>query len=388
MCLATIGAWHNENVQSVVAQDAADSTQRTAWNDMSRSMPAMEPVGSVVDLFCGVGGLSHGFRLEGFSIACGYDIDEDCRFPFEQNNCAPFVNCDVARIDAAEVAQRFDPRLPKILAGCAPCQPFSSYSRGRGKPQWSLLKDFARLAAAVEPDIVTMENVPQLVRFQGGEGFSKFVETLRECGYSVKHQIVQCTDFGIPQSRSRLVLIASKLGEPILPNATHGPSDCPTVRDVIGDLPALGAGHVDSDDPIHRTSIMSDLNLRRIRASRPGGTWRDWPQDLVAECHRKDAGRQYFAVYGRMEWDQPAPTITTQFHGFGNGRFGHPEQDRALSIREGALLQTFPRDFVFVPRGKSIRITALGRMIGNAVPVTLGRVIAHSIKAHLTGDSS
>lgn len=385
MRLTTFGAWHNENVQSVATQDAADSTQRTAWNHVSRPVPATEPVGSVVDLFCGVGGLSHGFRLEGFSIACGYDIDGDCRYPFEQNNGAPFVSSDVARIDPSEVGQRFDPHLPKILAGCAPCQPFSSYSRGRGKPQWSLLNDFARLAEAVEPDIVTMENVPQLVRFRGGAGFSEFVEALRKSGYSVKHGIVRCTDFGIPQSRSRLVLIGSKLGEPALPQATHAPSECPTVRDVIGDLPALGAGHADKDDPIHRTSIMSDLNLRRIRASRPGGTWRDWPTDLVAECHRKDAGRQYFAVYGRMEWDQPAPTITTQFHGFGNGRFGHPEQDRALSIREGALLQTFPRNYAFVPRGEAIRITALGRMIGNAVPVALGRVIARSIKAHLAG---
>ena len=373
---------------SVVTWDVEGSPKGPAGNDAPQAVSAKQPVGSVVDLFCGIGGLSHGFRLEGFSIACGYDIDGDCRYPFEKNNGAPFINLDVARIDPAEVAQRFEPGLPRILAGCAPCQPFSSYSRGRGKPQWSLLKDFARLAVAVEPDFVTMENVPQLVRFRGGDGFSEFVKTLRKSGYRVKHEIVRCTDFGIPQSRSRLVLIASKLDEPTLPKATHELSECPTVKDVIGDLPALGAGQADKDDPIHRTSVMSDLNLRRIRASRPGGTWRDWPTDLVAACHRKDAGRQYFAVYGRMEWNQPAPTITTQFHGFGNGRFGHPEQDRALSIREGALLQTFPRDYAFVPQGEAIRITALGRMIGNAVPVTLSRAIARSIKAQLAGNSS
>ena len=385
MCRTVADAWHNENVQSVVTWDAEDSAKCPARDDAHRPAPAKRPVGSVVDLFCGIGGLSHGFRLEGFSIACGYDIDEDCRYPFEKNNGAPFINLDVAQIDPAEVAQRFEPGLPRILAGCAPCQPFSSYSRGRGKPQWSLLKDFARLAVAVKPDIVTMENVPQLVRFRGGEGFSEFVRTLRTSGYAVKHEIVRCSDFGIPQSRSRLVLIASKLDEPTLPTPTHDLNECPTVKDVIGDLPPLGAGQADKDDPIHRTSVMSALNLRRIRASRPGGTWRDWPTDLVATCHRKDAGRQYFAVYGRMEWNQPAPTITTQFHGFGNGRFGHPEQDRALSIREGALLQTFPRNYVFVPDGEAIRITALGRMIGNAVPVTLGRAIARSIKAQLAG---
>lgn len=115
----------------------------------------------------------------------------------------------------------------------------------------------------------------------------------------------------------------------------------------------------------------------------PGGTWRDWPEELVADCHKRKTGRGYSGVYGRMEWGEPSPTVTTQFYGFGNGRFGHPEQDRGLSLREGAILQGFPSDYSFVPDGERVRVKALGRLIGNAVPVELGRVIGESILDHL-----
>ena len=124
-------------------------------------------------------------------------------------------------------------------------------------------------------------------------------------------------------------------------------------------------------------------NVKRMLASRPGGSWRDWDDDLVTPCHRRETGQGYSSVYGRMKWDEPAPTITTQFFGFGNGRFGHPEQDRAISLREGALIQTFPQDYAFVPEGQKVEIKTLGRLIGNAVPVSLGRAIARRIRAHL-----
>jgi len=118
----------------------------------------------------------------------------------------------------------------------------------------------------------------------------------------------------------------------------------------------------------------------------PGGTWRDWPKHLVAECHRECSGQTYPSVYGRMEWDKPAPTMTTQCFGFGNGRFGHPEQDRAISLREAAILQSFPRKYKFVADGGEVQMKVLGRLIGNAVPVELGRAIARSIKSHLSSD--
>ena len=341
------------------------------------------PVGTVVDLFCGAGALSHGFLLEGFLISCGYDIDEACRFPFEKNNKSPFVRRDVAEIDHVELATEFSPELPRILIGCAPCQPFSRYSQGREDPKWRLLEDFARLVVDVRPDIVTMENVPQLARFKDGRVFDDFVGTLRAVGYHVRWMMARCLDFGVPQDRSRLVLIGSKHGEPSLPARTRAPDDYATVLQTIGDMSPLKAGQVNAIDRLHCASGLSELNLRRIRASLPGGTWRDWPPNLVAECHRKDTGRSYASVYGRMRWDRPSPTITTQFYGFGNGRFGHPEQDRALSLREGAMLQTFPCDYAFVQPSEAIHFTNIGRMIGNAVPVQLARAVARAIKDHL-----
>jgi DNA (cytosine-5)-methyltransferase 1 len=131
------------------------------------------------------------------------------------------------------------------------------------------------------------------------------------------------------------------------------------------------------------SSIASSTNKRRIRSARPGGTWQDWDTDLVAHCHKARTGKGYVSVYGRMGWDEPAPTITTQFHGFGNSRFGHPEQDRAISLREGAILQSFPETYEFVGPGDPIHFSNVGRMIGNAVPVLLARAIARSIRAHL-----
>lgn len=343
------------------------------------------PAGTVVDLFCGAGALSHGFLLEGFPIACGYDIDEACRFPFEENNEAPFVRRDVADIRRGELDREFAPGLPRILIGCAPCQPFSLYSQGREDPKWKLLDDFARLVVDTGPDVVTMENVPQLVRFKGGGVFEAFVETLRANGYRVEWTIASCADFGVPQDRARLVLIGSRHGDPLLPEPTHAPEKYVTVAQTIGDMPPLAAGGTDPVDRLHCASRMSALNFKRIRASRPGGTWRDWPPDLVAECHRRKKGRGYASVYGRMRWDRPAPTITTQFHGFGNGRFGHPKQDRALSLREGAMLQSFPRGYAFVPPCETVHFKTIGRLIGNAVPVELARAVARAIEVHLRG---
>ena len=130
-------------------------------------------------------------------------------------------------------------------------------------------------------------------------------------------------------------------------------------------------------------SRLSPTNLKRIRQSTPGGTWRDWDEELQLECHKKESGKTYPSVYGRMSWDEPSPTITTQFYGYGNGRFGHPEQDRALSLREGAILQSFPPDYVFIDNEHPSNRREIGIHIGNAVPVELGRAIGLSIQQHL-----
>ena len=341
------------------------------------------PTTSVVDLFCGAGGLSHGFLLEGFDIAAGFDVDENCRYPFEANNDAPLYPDDVAELTGERINAAFGEASTRVLVGCAPCQPFSKYSQGRIDDRWSLLDEFARLIVESEPDVVSMENVPRLCKFDDGKVFDRFVRVLRNADYFVDWSIAYCPDYGIPQSRSRLVLLASRLGEPGILAKTHIPEEYVTVADAIGGLPPIEAGAVDVADPLHRASALSTRNAERIRASRPGGNWRDWDPELVTECHRKASGKGYSSVYGRMRWDDPSPTMTTQFFGFGNGRFGHPEQDRAISLREGAILQSFPPDYRFVEADGEVRMKTIGRLIGNAVPVGLGRTVAKTVHSHL-----
>ena len=335
-----------------------------------------------VDLFCGAGGLTHGFVLEGLPVAAGIDLDPACRFPYEANNRAKFVERDISKITAAELKALFGNAKLTILAGCAPCQPFSTYAQRYeldGKDgKWGLLYEFARLAKETSPDVITMENVPTVAKHAV---FHDFVDTLKQLGYKVWFDVVDSSKYGVPQMRRRMVLLASKHGDIKMIDPTHLKPK--TVRQAIGRLRPLLAGEAAPRDKLHVTASLSNKNLQRIKLSKPGGTWRDWPEHLIADCHRSDSGRTYPSVYGRMQWNKPAPTMTTQCYGFGNGRFGHPEQDRAISLREAAILQSFPRDYAFVPKDGQVSFTELGRLIGNAVPVDLGRAIARSIKTHL-----
>ena len=218
------------------------------------------------------------------------------------------------------------------------------------------------------------------------EVYTEFLELLKKLGYHVMHKIVDCSLYGLPQQRRRMVLVASLLGPIELIEPTHQ-RKLNTVRKAIENLPPISAGESLPSDALHSASTLSDLNLKSIRASKPGGTWRDWPDHLRAKCHRRHTGKTYPSVYGRMEWDVPAPTLTTQFFGFGNGRFGHPDQDRAISLREGAILQGFSESYSFLPDDSPIYFRTLGRMIGNAVPVTPGTVIGRSIQQHLNNST-
>lgn len=335
-------------------------------------------LGEVVDLFCGVGALSHGLLKSGFDIKAGYDTDSRCKFAFEKNNKAEFYARDVSKLTASEISSHFSGKLPSVLAGCAPCQPFSTYKQRYAEdPQWGLVEKFAQLAVQVQPDFVTMENVPALERYKEGQVFQRFVATLEEGGYSVAWTIAKCEEFGVPQRRRRLVLIASRTGQATV--LTAGRTAAVSVKKAIGKLPPLSAGQSDSTDKLHVASALSDLNLKRIRASKPGGTWRDWPPELLAECHRKPSGKTYSGVYARMVWDEPSPTMTTQCYGYGNGRFGHPEQDRAITLREAAILQSFPANYQFLPKSEVPSVREVGRWIGNAVPVKLGEAIGKQI---------
>ena len=352
---------------------------------------------SVVDIFCGVGGLTHGFVKEGFNVVAGLDCDPSCRYAFEHNNQAAFIHAKIEDVRAKDIIALYPERHIKVLVGCAPCQDYSKYTQKnrindqeleRNEPiqrseKWKLLEKFADIIEGVNPEVVSMENVPELVTFKDGAVFRAFVERLESSGYTVTYDPVYCPDYGIPQERMRLVLFASKFGGiPLIPK-THKRGGYTTVKATISALPPIEAGETCSGDRLHQASRLSDTNLKRIRASTPGGSWRDWPEDLIADCHKKESGKTYVSVYGRMKWTEPAPTITTQFYGFGNGRFGHPEQNRAISLREGALLQTFPATYEFVDPNEELHIKVVGRHIGNAVPVDLGRVIARSIKRHL-----
>ncbi len=339
-----------------------------------------------VDLFCGVGGLTHGLRKAGVEVTAGYDIDPACEWPFETNNgIAKFHKVDVAELMGETLKKHFesDEDSISLLAGCAPCQPFSTYSlnkTGDTDRRWSMLEHFGRLVAEVRPTLVTMENVPQVRKH---EVFRNFVETLEGAGYSTSVHVVKCDEYGIPQSRTRLVLLASLLGKVELRARDPRRDKQRTVRSAIGGLERLTAGASSKLDPIHRTSTLSEMNFKRILAATPGGSWRDWDPKLIAPCHKEETGKTFPGVYGRMEWDKPAPTITTQFFGFGNGRFGHPQQNRALSLREGAILQTFPPSYKFVKKNDPVHTKTVGRLIGNAVPVRLGQIIGESLTQHV-----
>ncbi|MBQ8783637.1 MAG: DNA cytosine methyltransferase [Clostridia bacterium] len=338
----------------------------------------------VVDLFCGVGGLTRGLLDAELDVIAGFDIDPTCQFTYEYNNHVDYHLRNIRDVNGDEINALYDQDAVKILVGCAPCQPFSQMrfklrDANERDEKYDLLLEFGRLIEEVQPTIISMENVPKI---RETDVYNTFLEILSRNGYHVSSQVVYCPNYGIPQTRRRFVLVASLLGQINIVPPTHNPQDV-HVRDFIENLPELAAGAVDPDDPMHRSAALTDRNLRRIRASVPGGTWRDWPENLRCACHRRDSGQTYSSVYGRMTWEQIGPTITTQFFSYGTGRYGHPEQDRALSLREGALLQTFPRNYNFINPEQPFIFGDIARHIGNAVPVRLGEIIGISIINHL-----
>lgn len=343
---------------------------------------------AIVDLFCGIGGLSHGFVKEGFNVVAGIDIDDTCKFAFESNNNSKFISKSITEVTAIEVDKLFENSKTKILVGCAPCQPFSSYTfKDTGKKdneKWKLLYEFQRLIMSIKPDIVSMENVSQLINFKKEPVFKDFIATLEKEGYFVHFEIVNSPEYGIPQNRKRLVLLASKLGPIDLIPKTHTKNTFVTVMDAIGELPSIRDGEFHPKDRLHFARKLSPKNKLRIQNTPYGGSWKDWPEDIKLECHKKESGKSYPSVYGRMKWEEPSPTMTTHCIGYGNGRFGHPEQNRAISLREASILQSFPKDYKFFDNDEEFSTVMVARQIGNAVPVRLGEIIAQSIKKHLS----
>lgn len=336
---------------------------------------------NAIDLFCGVGGLTHGLEQSGINVVAGIDNEQSCEFAYNTNNKAKFIHGDIKKIDSNEIDNLYPKDTDiKILVGCAPCQPFSSYSHRYKKDgvfgeNMDLLDYFGKYVDDIKPDYVSMENVPQMAKTPV---FDDFIEVLKKNNYKIDWNIIYAPDYGVPQNRRRLILVASKSSEIKLPSPLYNKMEYPNVKDTIGNLPKIKAGETDKDDSLHTSRNLTEINLRRIKQSKQGGTWEDWDEELILDAHKKSTGNSYKSVYGRMKWNEPAPTITTQFIGYGNGRFGHPEQNRALSLREGALLQTFPQKYKF-SEGKVNSTAAIAKQIGNAVPVRLGEIIGETI---------
>lgn len=253
-------------------------------------MPTKNKIG-VIDLFCGIGGLSHGMYKEGLDIIAGFDIDDTCKYAYEKNNKSTFYNQDIKTVTKEQISSLFKGYDIKVLAGCAPCQPFSSYAfkvKDKDKNKYDLLYEFGRIVEEVLPDIVTMENVAQILSFKQKPVLSDFVNLLERNQYHVDFKIVYCPDYGIPQTRKRIVLLASRLGEINLIPSTHKKKNYKTVRQTIGKLPPIEAGEICPTDPLHRARSLSELNLKRIRATPIKGSWRDWDKDLILNCHKQD----------------------------------------------------------------------------------------------------
>ncbi|HXN53151.1 MAG TPA: DNA cytosine methyltransferase [Candidatus Acidoferrum sp.] len=343
----------------------------------------------VVDVFCGVGGLTHGLVLEGFNVVAGVDNDKSCKYAFEKNNRATFIHKDIGKFSSSELRKLYADSARQILIGCAPCQPFSSLNK-KGSAyknqdvRWQPLYRFIKLIEDVKPDVVSMENVPDLANENKYPIFREFTQRLQAAGYQFTVKTVDVSRYGVPQRRKRLVMLASRLGEISLIKETHDEGNIVTVRQSIKRLRPIRDGQVDPADPLHRASKLSPLNKKRIAATpKNGGGAKHWTQNLIPKCYRRKSGQSFMAsVYGRMRWDDPAPTMTTHCVTLGTGRFGHPTQNRAISLREAAAFQSFP-DYYEFEEPERICTTRVAKQIGNAVPVLLGRVIARSIKKHL-----
>ena len=343
----------------------------------------------VFDFFSGCGGASRGFQDAGMEVVFALDWNADAERTFRQNfPSATFKAGDIRQIEENAVRKLVDRERPHpvLFCGCAPCQPFSRQNTTRPRPDEDervpLLLEFLRFIRKCEPDIVFVENVPGIQDVSpDSEPLSAFLQGLEDAGYSKPaYASVPMKRYGVPQGRRRFLLLASHHGPVGLPPETHGPGTAnrkfATVRDWIGDLPEIRAGQTHPKISNHRAAGLSVLNLKRIRATPEGGGNRDWPDALRLACHQDATG--YSDVYGRMSWDQPASGLTTRCISYSNGRFGHPDQDRAISVREAACLQTFPMDFCF-----SGSLSSMARQIGNAVPVRLTTVVGRHVKRHL-----
>jgi DNA (cytosine-5)-methyltransferase 1 len=333
-----------------------------------------------VDFFCSAGGVTCGFKQAGIDVLGGIDIDPACKKTYELNNNAKYLCEDVSHLPKPTVGKFFKIRRNQrdiVFVGCSPCQYYSNIKTDKTKSEGTrlLLADFQDFVAYYRPGYVFIENVPGLDK-KPNSPLAKFKEFLVENNYVFDEAVINAKYFSVPQNRRRYVLIATRLKKKIkLPRENR--NDVRTVFQTIGDynkFQPIPAGYIDRTEFIHSSADLEEINMHRISNTRHnGGDRRDWPIELIPGCYDKHKG--HTDVYGRMFWEAPSPTITTRFNSYSNGRYGHPEQDRAISLREGASLQSFPVDYIFHTENQG----TIAKMIGNAVPPLLAKAIGISL---------
>lgn len=339
-----------------------------------------------VDFFCSGGGMTCGLKQAGIDVIAGIDNDFSCKDTYEKNNPgSKFIFADVFKLKEEELTKKL--KLKKndnnmVLIGCSPCQFWSIIrtDKTKSKKSRNLLIEFQRFVDYFNPGYVLVENVPGILGKKDKSGLDKFVLNLENKGYKVHYEIINMSDYGIPQSRKRFSLIATRVTKNKL-SLTKKNIQKPTVKDFIGTnhgFYPIKAGYKDDSTFNHSVAGLTQKNINRLKKTpKNGGSWLDWAQDknLKRKSYR---GQGFKDNYGRMSWNKPAPTITTKFFSISNGRFAHPEENRAISLREGATLQTFPKNYVFHANS----VADVARMIGNAVPPLfakqLGKVILNS----------
>lgn len=338
-----------------------------------------------VDFFCSGGGMTSGFRKAGINVLGGIDIDLECEKTYTANNPdSKFIHSDIKELNFKTLEtelkiKKKDDNL--IFIGCSPCQYWSNIKTIKAKSEESknLLADFQKFVNYFKPGHIVIENVPGILnRFEEGP-LKAFIEFLDKEKYTYSKGVINASHYGVPQTRKRFLLIASRVIQNVSLPVADTKIKLPTVRQFIGDkkkFPSIPTGHRDATNFLHTTSGLSDNNKKRLEMTpHNGGTraaWRNTDLQIPAYVGKDDSFQD---IYGRMYWDKPGPTITTKFFSITNGRFGHPEQNRGISLREGATLQTFDLSYKFY----SNSMASTARIIGNAVPPQLSKRIAKSI---------
>lgn len=339
-----------------------------------------------VDGFSGAGGLSLGFIKAGYDVLYSFDNDP-ISIETQGINQKYFKHkadvADINDLSGGVLLRKAGIKRGELflLAGGPPCQGFSVQRIGADDDKRNdLVLAYARLIDEVRPKFFLMENVPGLMGVRGKPILESFLSKMKDKGYHPYIKVLNAEDFGVPQRRKRVFVVGIRddvhKGEFNFPDPLTLRKSRTTVADILSDLPEPpidGSDHPKISH--HRRDKLSPLNLKRIRALKPGQGMEYLPEALLADCHKVGADKVgHRNVYGRMAWDDVAPTITARFDSFTRGKFGHPEQDRSITLREGALLQTFPKDFKF--SGNKVDIA---RQIGNAVPPKLAEVVGRQI---------